>query len=481
LSDQQYWRDYVVTLDEHGVDILASAALATVESLRQRAHGPRSHLSPRELHELVASIEVCPVEGVGLETVLAQLGDVVWSHGVVPSDPACVAHLHPPTLVPAVVTELAIAASNQSMDSWDQSPVATEVELHLMGWLSQLIGFPETGSGVMTSGGTASNVLALTLARSWAAANIGVDVLKSGLPDEAKRWRILCSDQAHFSVHRAAAQLGLGRDAVIAVATTSTGQMDLEALDAALELVKSVGELPIAIVGTAGTTDLGVIDPLVEMAERARRWGALFHVDAAVAGAFLLSRRFRESLSGIDLADSVTIDFHKLWWQPFNASALVVRDAARFDLLRVTSNYLDRGDELDGVVNLVGRSLDTSRRFDAAKVLATLRTLGSRTLSDMLTHVVDLCHYAGTVIDAHPQLELVAPPETISCVFVALGVSPDGHRLIQQRLLERGKMVLGRTTIRGRSALKFTYMNPLATKDDVDRLVTLVVSELNSL
>jgi L-2,4-diaminobutyrate decarboxylase len=367
------------------------------------------------------------------------------------------------------------------MDSWDQSPVATEVELRLMGWLSQLIEFPETGSGVMTAGGTASNILALTLARSWAAASIGVDVLKSGLPDEAKRWRILCSDQAHFSVQRAAAQLGLGRDAVITVATTPTGQLDVGELDAALEQIKSFGESPIAIVGTAGTTDLGVIDPLEALADRARRCGAWFHVDAAVAGAFLLSGQLRGSLSGIDLADSVTIDFHKLWWQPFNASALVVRDAACFDLLRVTSSYLDRGDELDGMVNLVGRSLDTSRRFDAAKVLATLRTLGSRTLSDMLTHVVNLCHYAGTVIDAHPMLELVAPPETITCVFVARDASADSLRLVQQRLLARGEMVLGRTNIWGRAALKFTFTNPLATTDDVDRLVNLVVSELSSL
>jgi L-2,4-diaminobutyrate decarboxylase len=236
-----------------------------------------------------------------------------------------------------------------------------------------------------------------------------------------------------------------------------------------------------AIVGTAGTTDLGVIDPLVEIAERARRSGAWFHVDAAVAGAYLLSEQLRGRLLGIDLADSVTIDFHKLWWQPFNASALVVRDVARFELLRVTSNYLDRGDELEGMVNLVGRSLDTSRRFDAAKVLATLRTLGSRTMSDMLTHVVDLCRYAGSVIDAHPMLELVAPPETITCVFVARDVSADGLRLVQQRLLARGEMVLGRTNIRGRAALKFTFINPLTTTDDVDRLVDVVVGELNSI
>jgi L-2,4-diaminobutyrate decarboxylase len=481
LSDTSDWHDLVVTFDSDGLDVLGRAASAAVESLHSVPSAPRSDWTPAALHEMVGSLEICPNDGVNLNTVLEELGSVVWAHGVVPSDPACVAHLHPPTLLPAVVTELTIAATNQSMDSWDQSPAATEVELHLMGWLSNLIGFPSSGSGIMTSGGTASNVLGITLARSWAAKKLGVDVLKTGLPPEAATWRILCSDQAHFSVQRAAAQLGLGRDSVTTVETTSSGAMDVAALDRELDVMARSGLQPIAIVGTAGTTDLGIIDPLGDIAERARRHDAWFHVDAAVAGAFLLSERLAPALSGIELADSVTIDFHKLWWQPFNASALVVRNAERFDLLRVKSNYLDRGDELEGVVNLVGRSLDTSRRFDAAKVVATLRTLGRRALSEMLEQLVDLTHYAGSVVEDHPQLELVAMPTSVMCVFSAPGFSADNLRDVQQRLLARGEMVLGRTMIKDRAALKFTFMNPLSTIPDVDRLVNLVVSELNAL
>jgi L-2,4-diaminobutyrate decarboxylase len=481
LNHADDWHDLVVTFDSQGLESLSSAATAALESLRRPATGPRSSATPAELHLLVGNLDICPDAGVDLNTVLAELGSVVWSHGVMPSDPACVAHLHPPTMVPAVVTELAIAATNQSMDSWDQSPAATEVELHLMGWLASLMGFPSSGSGVMTSGGTASNVLAMTLSRSWAAKSLGVDVLKSGLPHEAANWRILCSDQAHFSVHRAAAQLGLGRDAVTAVETSPSGVIDVQAVDRAIDEMSRSGLRPIALVGTAGTTDLGAVDPLLELAERARHHDLWFHVDAAVAGAFMLSDRLVPALSGIELADSVTVDFHKLWWQPFNASALVVRDAERFELLRVKSDYLDRGDELDGVVNLVGRSLDTSRRFDAAKVVATLRTLGRRTMAQMLEHLVDLAQYAGSIIEAHPQLELVAPPASVTCVFSARDASDDDLRRVQQQLLARGEMVLGRTRIKERAALKFTFMNPLTTTDDVDRLVDLVARELGAL
>ena len=250
-------------------------------------------------------------------------------------------------------------------------------------------------------------------ASSKAAAQSGHDVLRAGLPSSANRWRILCSDQAHFSIQRAAAQLGLGRDAVILVPTNASGAMDLAALDVTRGDIKSDGLEIIAIVGTAGTTDIGAVDPLGDIALRAREDGAWFHVDAAVAGAFLLSNNLRTQLDGLSSADSVTIDFHKLWWQPFNASALVLRDQADFDLLRVTSDYLDRGDELEGMINLVGRSLDTSRRFDAAKVVATLRTLGRVALGEMVDRVVEITNYAASSIEADPVLYLVAQSSSV--------------------------------------------------------------------
>ncbi|MBW4029770.1 MAG: aspartate aminotransferase family protein [Acidobacteria bacterium] len=478
MSDAAAWRELFVATDRAGLAALGRAAQRAVDSLDQPHRGPRSSRTPAQLRDAVRALEVCPPEGVALDTVLDELGAAVWAHGVRPLDVACVAHLHPPSVVPAVVSELTIASSNQSMDSWDQSPAATEVELHLMDFLGRRIGLPAESSGVMTSGGTASNVLGLTLARSWAAAELGVDVLRSGLPEEARQWRFVASDQAHFSIQRAAAQLGLGRDAVVTVATDERGAMAMDALDATLDDLAAQGRRVIAVCATAGTTDLGAIDPLLAIAERARGIGAWFHVDAAVAGAFVMSEELRARVRGLELADSVTIDFHKLWWQPFNASALMVRDVARFDLLRVRSNYLDRGDELDGMVNLVGRSLDTSRRFDAAKVMASLRTIGQRTFAAMLEHLVALNDYAASVIVDHDDFALVAPPSSVSCVFDAPHYAAHDLRRVQQGLLADGSMVLGRTEIHSRPALKFTFMNPLTTREDVDQLVALVARRL---
>lgn len=468
------------TSDATGLDALRRHLDLVVDALAAVPAAPRSALLPADLHAAVAQMAVLDEDGHDFAAVQRTFADVVWSNGVVPTDPACVAHLHPPTLLASVATEVAIAATNQSMDSWDQAPVATEVELRLLGVVAAELGLPASGTGVMTSGGTASNVLGITLARAAAAARIGVDVGKDGLPPEARRWRILASDQAHFSVQRAAAQLGLGRDAVAIVGTSDDGTMDLSALDAVLADLERAGCTPIAIVGTAGTTDLGAIDPLDGIAERAERVGAWFHVDAAVAGSFAVSPRLRPCLEGIGRADSVTVDFHKLWWQSFNASALVVSDPACFDLLRVASSYLDRGDELEGMVNLVGRSLDTSRRFDAAKVVASLQVLGRRRFAELLDAVLGLAHVAAAEVASRPGWRVLATPTAPMVVFTEATATADELRQVQQRLLARGAMVLGRTTIKGTPALKFTFMNPLTPTSAVPELVDAVVAELSA-
>lgn len=476
MSDKP-WQQHFVSSNERGLELLSTAAQQAVSSI-QRPSGPRSSLSPTELHDLIWATDICPNDGTPLAEVLNEFGATVWANSVVPFDRACVAHLHPPTMIPSVVTEMTIAVMNQSMDSWDQAPAATEVELHLTSWIAQLMGMPSTGSGVMTSGGTASNVLGITLARSWAASLIGVDVLKTGLPSQATSWRILCSDQAHFSVQRAAAQLGLGRDSVVTVSSSESGAMDIAALDSVIAEQIAAQHSIIAIVGTAGTTDLGVVDPLDAIATRCEQLNAWFHIDAAVAGSYLMSPQLAPRLHGIARADSVTIDFHKLWFQPFNASALIVKDAERFDLLRVTSKYLDRGDEVPGMINLVGRSLDTSRRFDAAKVVVSLRTIGRTAFADMLHRIVELSEYAAQRIDKSNVLTLLTRPTGPMCVFDAVGCNADDLRQTQQELLMAGDMVLGRTEIKGRAALKFTFMNPLISFDDVDKLISMVESSL---
>ncbi|RIQ21877.1 pyridoxal phosphate-dependent decarboxylase family protein [Jiangella rhizosphaerae] len=463
-------------------DALRSAVaevLAVLTATDRR--GPFPAVGPARLRETAAAIEPLPEDGEPLGEVLADVGRTVLAQGARVTDPWCAAHLHPPTLLTAAAAEVAIAATNQSMDSYDQAPMATYVEDRLVGRLNELIGLPEAGSGVLTSGGTASNLLGLLLARDHAAGGANL----SGLPAGAGRWRILASAGAHVSVRQAAAVLGLGRDAVVAVSTDDDGRMDVAALDRTLDQLAQTGAVPIAVVGTAGTTDTGAVDPLAALADRAAAAGAWFHVDAAVGSALVLSERLRPLVAGLERADSITADLHKLWWQPIGASALLVRDAAALGSVREPADYLNRTED-DDVLNLVDRSLDTSRRFDALKILVSLRATGRRRLAGLVEHLVDLAAKAGEAVRRRPDLELLAPPQTVTVLFRC---RPDGvddslqDRLnvdVQRRLLASGRAVVGRTRYRGRVALKLTFTNPLTTHDDVAALLAAIAAEASA-
>jgi L-2,4-diaminobutyrate decarboxylase len=328
---------------------------------------------------------------------------------------------------------------------------------------------------VVTSGGTASNLLGLLLARHHAAGGANV----AGLPTTASRWRVLASEAAHTSIRQACAVLGLGRDAVIPIDTDGSGRMRLDALDDTLATARSHGHVPIAIVGTAGTTDTGAVDPLEALADRAARHDAWFHVDAAVGAGLAVSERLAPMLRGIERADSITADLHKLWWQPIGASMLLVSDAGSFCELREPADYLNRSED-QGVLNLVDRSLDTSRRFDALKILVSLRTTGRAQLAAFTEHLVDLAAEAGRLVQAHPGLELVAPPQTVTVLFRCRTVGDDDAGLdelniaVQRTLLAEGRAVIGRSRLAGRVVLKLTLVNPMATAADVAGLLDLV-------
>jgi L-2,4-diaminobutyrate decarboxylase len=417
---------------------------------------------------------------------------VVLAHSVRVTDPRYAAHLHSPTLITAAATELVIGSTNQSMDTFDQAPAGTLVEDHFLRWLAGLLGLPADANGIMTAGGTASNLLGLTLAREHAARRRGFQTRQDGLPPEARNWRIISSEAAHFSVRRAAALLGLGERAVVGIGTDDHGRLDLAALDTALVDLRSQGAEVIAFVGTAGTTDLGAIDPLDGLADRAASHGAWFHVDAAVGAGLALSDNTRPLLDGLGRADSVTADLHKLWWQPIGASALLVRDLSLLTVLREHHDYLNReDDEADGVLNLASRSLDTTRRFDALKVLVSLRCTGRQVLGAMVDHLLAHVAEAGQMITAHPDLELLAPTSTVSVVFrwnpngqrSGVPSSPDNRELdrinteIQRRLFASGQAVLGRTRHRGLTALKLTLINPTVGVADLRELIALITTE----
>jgi L-2,4-diaminobutyrate decarboxylase len=471
----------------------AAAAWAAAGAARPPlVPGPRRPLpagGPQAVEAQVrgAFTPVLPDAGLGPASLDALLG-YLPDHTVRPAHPHTAAHLHCPPDPVAVAADQLVAALNPSQDSWDQSAATAVVESCVLESFTELA-FGAPGAGAVTSGGTESNHLALLLARDTVLGRgHGVDVAQAGIPAPAVgRLRILTSAVAHFSVARAAAQLGLGERAVVPVPVGPDHRLDPAALDRAAEQVAASGETLLAVVGTAGTTDAGAIDPLADCARVAREHGAWFHVDAAYGGALLLSDVRRPLLAGIEQADSASVDLHKLGWQPIPAGLLLARDPAAFAPISRRVAYLsDLDDEAAGYPNLLGRSLRTTRRADAVKILAACRHHGRDGYTRMIESCFAQAAHAAAALEAHPDFELALPPALTTVLFRYRARHGDPDRVnaeARRRLLAEGRAVLGRTLLPGPGGaaagpgalrLKLTLLRPETTPAELDALLDLL-------
>jgi L-2,4-diaminobutyrate decarboxylase len=459
--------------------VIGEAAELVCASFPGRPYGGKS---PRALVDAI-STEFLPTRESSWEQITRTLRTVI-SNSVAVSHPYTAAHLHCPPLLAALAAEVVVSALNQSMDSFDQAPIASVMEQKMTRWLSAEAGFPKTADGTFTTGGSQSNYLALLLARdACLEKHWNCSAGKSGLPREARNLRILCSEVAHFTVEKSALQLGLGTDAVVRIGVDNHFRMHPSALRDALDSIRAQSLLPMAIVATAGTTDFGSIDPLPEIASLTRQADVWLHIDAAYGGALLFSPHHRERLAGIEAADSIAIDFHKLFWQPIPCSAFVLKDARHFDAIKLYADYLNpEFHEQKEIPNLVTTSLLTSRRFDALKLWISLQSLGREKLGAMIDRTIALADYAAKLIRAHDDLELICEPQLSTVVFRYIAAKEESHRdrinlELRENLFHRGAAVVGHTRVRGRRCLKFTFMNPATSEADLEGLIALIRSE----
>jgi L-2,4-diaminobutyrate decarboxylase len=458
--------------------LIAEAAQILRTSLPE---GPYSGKNAGTLSGLV-STDFLPQAACSSEQIAASLKMVV-ANSVSVAHPNTAAHLHCPPLLAALAAEVVISALNQSMDSFDQAPIATVVEQKLIRWLCAQAGLPTTAGGTFTTGGSQSNYMGLLLARdAFLLKHWNWPAQKSGLPPEARRLRILCSEVAHFTVEKAASQLGLGTDAVIRIAVDEHFRMNSAAVRDSMQAIRAAGLLPMAIVATAGTTDFGSIDPLPELSSLAQDAGAWLHVDAAYGGALLFSARHRGLLRGIDSADSLGVDFHKLFWQPIPCAAFLLRDARHFDSIKLYADYLNPElHEAEGIPNLVTTSLLTSRRFDALKLWISFQALGRVKLAGMIDRTLELAEHAAKVMRDMPRLELISDPQLSTVVFRYVPQTDVDSNLLnaalRQRLFDRGFAVIGHTRVRNRQCLKFTCMNPTVTEHQLETLIATIVEQ----
>ncbi|MGP1390928.1 MAG: pyridoxal phosphate-dependent class III aminotransferase [Vibrio diabolicus] len=474
---QDEWKKHFIHTGELGSNEFASVMNHTTTAMKsvfEQVAAPYSGMAPKALEAAIHAVDL-DNKNAPLKTVIDDAAELVAKNAIFTQHPDCIAHLHTPPLMPAIAAEAMIAALNQSMDSWDQASSATYVEQKVVNWLCDKYELGEKADGIFTSGGTQSNQMGLMLARDWIADKLSAhSIQKLGLPEYADKLRIVCSKKSHFTVQKSASWMGLGEKAVMAVDANADGTMDVTKLDEVLNQAKAEGLIPFAIVGTAGTTDHGAIDDLDFIADMAAKHDMWMHVDGAYGGALILSSQ-KARLKGCERAHSISVDFHKLFYQTISCGALLVNDKSNFKFLLHHADYLNR--EHDELPNLVDKSIATTKRFDALKVFMTMQSVGPKALGDMYDHLLDQTLEVADMIRDNKHFELLAEPSLSTVLFRATHESADLDELnktLRLEALTRGIAILGETIVDGKTALKFTILNPCLTTADFESLLSKI-------
>ncbi len=441
--------------------------------------------TPDELKAIVRQESILPEHGLGWDKVFEITKEMVLPNLLRTPSTEYMPHLHGPSLLETLSSELIISTFNQSMDSWDQSPVATEIEVDTIRHLCKLYGYDESkADGVFTSGGSQSNQTAIILARDWFCnKHLNYDVKKYGLNEKCSKLRMYTSEISHFSMEKSAHILGLGYQSVVKVPVDSRKKMDVAALRSLIEADLKAGNIPFLIVGTVGTTDFGSIDPLEELSQLAREHNMWLHADAAYGSGVIMSEKYRERVSALSLCDSITVDFHKMFLMPISCSAVLLKDGSTFEALTIHADYLNREeDEEDGYTNLVDKSLQTTRRFDALKVWMSFQIRGRDGWSKLIENSMENAQYFYNQLKSDSCFAVITEPEISSVVFRYKGTdnSKSGEELdeinkkVRRTLIHEYGTIIGQTVSDGHVCLKFTLLNPRITHKKLDELMTLI-------
>ena len=439
-----------------------------------------STATPADLENLFD--ESFPETGTSMEQVLARFVDEVLPHAMQVASPRYFGQFNPTPLPIGVWADALASALNQNAGAWRNGPTSAMIEARVLRWLCELIGYGSESFGVLASGGTEANLIALKCARDRAHQEAVLRGLRSAPGDLT----VYASEQCHFSIERSVDVLGLGRNSLRKIPTDERFHIRLEALQEQLERDRQGGRVPCCIIGIAGATSTGVIDPLTELGKIAQANNCWYHVDAAYGGALAFSEKHREKLKGIELANSITLDPHKWMFVPFACGAVLVRDGGRVlrDAFDMTPEYLneDRGGA-DVEFDFFRYGQMGTRRFNSLKIWMALKFMGRVGYANVIERQIDLTEYLAKRIPALPEFETVSPVETAVCCFRFLPGSaanldgPEQDRLqqkLQQTIERSGEAWITTTVLNGRRALRVNINSFLTERRHIDDLLELI-------
>ena len=419
--------------------------------------------------------EPIPFEGRPLDSVLAQLEEQVLTHCIRLYHPRYMGHQVSAPLPVAVWMESLIGAMNQSAAVREMSPVGTIIETLVLKWFSSLAGFGAESGGTMTSGGTEATYTALLAARALACPRSWEEGVGSAT------FALVGGEYAHYSVERAAGQLGLGVRNFIRIPSVDY-RMDPERLKEVLDRLHQAGKKVIAVTATAGSTPTGSFDDLEAIGKICREKELWFHVDGAHGASALFSSRRKGRMKGVDIADSLSWDPHKMMLMPLAAGMLLVREEEKLQqAFSQSAPYLFHGEGKKRLWDQGLRSFQCSRRNDALKVWVALQRYGSNGFGTLYDGLCDSAESLYGVLSERNDFQTLHPPESNILCFRYLGekgCSDEKLDLLNRQLrLQFNAGGLGWITVarlNERLALRAVMMNPQTTIGDIQ----LVVEEL---
>ena len=418
--------------------------------------------------------EPLPEKGIAIEEILARFKKDIAPNAMGVPSPRYFGQFNPTPLPIGVWADALASMLNQNAGAWRNGPTSAMIEARVIRWLCDLLNYGPQSFGTLASGGSEANLIALKCARDSVAASIKDRGVRTARGDLV----IYASEQCHYSIDKSADILGLGREGVRKIPTDDRFHISIEALKEAIGKDREAGLVPCCVVGVAGTTSMGVIDPLEPLAEIARENECWYHVDAAYGGPLAFSQKHKDKLRGIEVADSITFDPHKWMFVPFSCGATLVRDGGRVlrDAFDMTPEYLseDRGGA-DVEFDFFRYGQMGTRRFNSLKLWMAIKFMGREGYAKTVEHQIGLTEYLAKQLDGLKVFKRVGEVETAVCCFRVL---PESDRLQQrlQQVIERsGEAWLTTTVLKGRRALRVNVNSFLTEQHHIDDLVKLLV------
>ena len=377
--------------------------------------------------------------------------------------------------------DLITSALNANITCWRSGPAGTELERLIVIWLGSLIGYDDQAKGLLTSGGSMANMIALLIANRRKS---GTDTSRRGLWNSGPPMTIYASEEVHMSIPKAADILGFGRDQVRTIACDDRQRMRVDVLRQRIDADLREGLRPFCVVGSAGTVNTGVVDPLNEIAKVASEFELWFHVDGAYGAPGVLDQRKRDLFAGLERADSVSLDPHKWLYVPVDAGCLLFRDAgaAMAAFSTEDADYIKtHGYSDEEAFAFWDYGVELSRRFRALKVWLTLQYYGTRRISEAIAQDISLAAYLGELVSNADDFELLAPVELSICCFRYVpqgGMSDTDLNQLNERIMtlvqKGGRAYVSNATVNGRFALRACITNFRTTKADIEETLEVI-------